>query len=390
MLCVPHHLSFFSDGVSDDARRRRVCGGAVLGFPREPFLICICAVHAAAFASIRTQLRGLYDTQTWFALLLPRCTVFSAVLAACSSSWQLCASFLNQGTAPRRHLVPGSDSRCGSLSLTTTVVNTVGSMRIFTNNAGTLSVLAQSFQQSLPPFAVSTYYSTEKYRVTSAYGLFRTMPGVGTVQLDNGQRLDRSYHFQYKPGDVDPAPRLVVRAWTDKCGLPRWAATHDAPWLLRLMEGSPDVRELLDATRVPFPDTPPDAIRAQLFYYDFTWLKRASNQAAKIVNNSSEQQQRPSVVDEDLYARRWPRSCRSTGPSRHLPSFRRRSAHLPGAAACSAAMDWSENPAGIVANGARNRRRLGDNARWTSGRDDPLSASLRVGTRGGARQYARW
>ncbi|KAE8972497.1 hypothetical protein PR003_g26867 [Phytophthora rubi] len=32
----------------------------MLHFPREPFLICLCGVYAAAFASIRTQIRGLY------------------------------------------------------------------------------------------------------------------------------------------------------------------------------------------------------------------------------------------------------------------------------------------------------------------------------------------
>ncbi|KAH7470939.1 hypothetical protein KRP22_003187 [Phytophthora ramorum] len=32
----------------------------MLRFPRDSFLICLCVVYAAAFASIRAQVRGLY------------------------------------------------------------------------------------------------------------------------------------------------------------------------------------------------------------------------------------------------------------------------------------------------------------------------------------------
>ncbi|KAG6613062.1 lipase maturation factor 2-like [Phytophthora cinnamomi] len=35
----------------------------MLRFPRERFLICICGVYAVAFASIRTQVRGLYGEE---------------------------------------------------------------------------------------------------------------------------------------------------------------------------------------------------------------------------------------------------------------------------------------------------------------------------------------
>ncbi|KAH7470941.1 hypothetical protein KRP22_003185 [Phytophthora ramorum] len=145
------------------------------------------------------------------------------------------------------------------------------------------------------------------------------MTGVGTVELDNGQRISvvarpeiilegtkdggqtwKAYHFKYKPGDVMSAPR-VVAPFHPRLDWQMWFAGlgdyQSSPWLVhfvaKLLEGSPDVKELLDVTRDPFADAPPDAIRAQLYYYDFTRLNTSWNQAtptAKILDNSSDPQ----------------------------------------------------------------------------------------------------
>ncbi|POM80426.1 Lipase maturation factor 2, partial [Phytophthora palmivora] len=256
------------------------------------------------------------DTQTWLALILPRCTVFSAVLVVCSSCWQIMHSF-----SPSRHSgMPTFRSRSRlALRLIYLLTTTVASIWIFTSSVATLSVLDQSFQQSLPSFVFSTYSLTEKYSITSAYGLFRRMTGVGTVQLDNGQRFSvvarpeiilegtddggltwKAYHFKYKPGDVTSAPRLVA-PFHPRLDWQMWFAAlgdyHGAPWLVhlvaKLLKGSPDVKDLLDTTHDPFPDTPPDAIRAQLYYYDFTRLNASWNRAlprAKILGNNSDPQ----------------------------------------------------------------------------------------------------
>ncbi|KAI9984574.1 hypothetical protein PInf_005934 [Phytophthora infestans] len=205
------------------------------------------------------------------------------------------------------------------LQLIYLLTTTVASVWVFTSSVVTLSVLDQSFQQSLPSFAISAYYSTEKYRFTSAYGLFRTMTGVGTVQLDNGHQVSvvarpeiilegtqdggltwTPYHFKYKPGDMNTAPRLIA-PFHPRLDWQMWFAAlsdyHSAPWLVhlvaKLLEGSRDVKELLDTTRDPFPDAPPDAIRAQLYYYDFTRLDTLWNQAlptTKILDNSNDPQ----------------------------------------------------------------------------------------------------
>lgn len=66
MWCVVHTRYF---RVTFLARRRYYCSpsptaldsvAAMLRFPRDRFLICLCGVYYAAFASIRSQVRGLY------------------------------------------------------------------------------------------------------------------------------------------------------------------------------------------------------------------------------------------------------------------------------------------------------------------------------------------
>ncbi|KAF4319681.1 hypothetical protein BBO99_00006317 [Phytophthora kernoviae] len=157
------------------------------------------------------------------------------------------------------------------------------------------------------------------YRATNAYGLFRTMTGVGTVQLENGHRFSvvarpeiilegtkdggvtwKAYHFKYKPGEVTATPRLVA-PFHPRLDWQMWFAAlgdyQGAPWLVhlvaKLLEGSHDVKELLDTTQDPFVDGPPDAIRAQLYYYDFTRLNTSWNRAiptAKILEDDSDAQ----------------------------------------------------------------------------------------------------
>ncbi|KAG3113574.1 hypothetical protein PI124_g7586 [Phytophthora idaei] len=291
-FCVYTWLEVFEMTTQDDKRR-------------NSFLELLLATRIRLLPTVEA-------TQAWLTLILPRCTVFSAVLVVFSSCWQVLRSFAHSGqsSTARKRLV---------LRLIYLLTASAASVWVFTSSVVTLSVLDQSFQQSLPSFVISTYYSTEKYRITSAYGLFRTMTGVGTVQLGNGQHVSvvarpeiilegtkdggltwKAYHFKYKPDDVGSAPRLVA-PFHPRLDWQMWFAAlgdyHSAPWLVhlvaRLLEGSHDVKGLLDTTRDPFPDSPPPAIRAQLYYYDFTRLNTSWNQAlptAKILDNSSDPQ----------------------------------------------------------------------------------------------------
>ena len=115
-------------------------------------------------------------------------------------------------------------------------------------------------------------------RTVNSYGLFavmtRTRPEIEVEGSDDGVTW-RPYEFRWKPGDLKrrPAfvaphqPRLDWQMWFAALGNYR-----GNPWfmnfLLRLLEGSPEVLGLLPEN--PFPDRPPRYIRAVLYEYHFT------------------------------------------------------------------------------------------------------------------------
>ena len=117
------------------------------------------------------------------------------------------------------------------------------------------------------------------WRSMNAYGLFAVMtterPEIEVEGSLDGETWE-TYHFRWKPGEVDRAPRFCIPH------LPRldwqmWFAAlsgdcRTQPWFLaferRLLEGSPEVLALLGNN--PFPDGPPRLVRARLYRYRFT------------------------------------------------------------------------------------------------------------------------
>jgi hypothetical protein len=100
----------------------------------------------------------------------------------------------------------------------------------------TLSTLDGLFQSSLLPFVASVYLSTARFRVTSTYGLFRRMTGVGTFEIGSQQSSVvarpeiiiegtdgrgttwRPLHFRFKPGDVHAPPAWRLHFSPDSTG----------------------------------------------------------------------------------------------------------------------------------------------------------------------------
>ena len=118
----------------------------------------------------------------------------------------------------------------------------------------------------------------EPLRSANGYGLFRVMT-TERVEIviegsDDGVTW-RPYEFRYKPGDparrpgfVEPhQPRLDWQMW-----FAALSSYDQTPWLqpflIRLLQGAPDVVALLG--RNPFPDHPPAYVRAQAYDYHFT------------------------------------------------------------------------------------------------------------------------
>ncbi len=108
------------------------------------------------------------------------------------------------------------------------------------------------------------------------YGLFAVMttsrPEIVIEGSDDAVEW-REYGFRYKPGDLDRPPRWSA-PHQPRLDWQMWfAALGPAPpwffyFLLRLLEGSPDVRALLECD--PFPEHPPKYVRALLYDYHFT------------------------------------------------------------------------------------------------------------------------
>jgi lipase maturation factor 1 len=116
------------------------------------------------------------------------------------------------------------------------------------------------------------------FEIVNTYGLFAVMTTSRTeivIEGSNDGSTWQLYEFRYKPGDVhrrppwiEPhQPRLDWQMWFAALGDYR-----SDPWILHflgaLLEGSPDVLDLLAYN--PFPDRPPQYIRATLYEYRFS------------------------------------------------------------------------------------------------------------------------
>jgi len=116
------------------------------------------------------------------------------------------------------------------------------------------------------------------FGIVNTYGLFAVMtttrPEIIVQGSSDGETwLD--YEFPYKPGNLKRGPRWVAphqprldwQMWF--AALSNWRAS---PWfvnfMVRLLEGSPDVLRLLDHN--PFPTAPPKFVRAVIYEYSFT------------------------------------------------------------------------------------------------------------------------
>ena len=134
------------------------------------------------------------------------------------------------------------------------------------------------FRGSMPRPAAYMIGWIAPFGVVNTYGLFAVMTTSRheiIVEGSNDGQTWLAYDFKYKPGDLKrpPAwvqphqPRLDWQMWFAALGNyqnNRWFIN----FMLRLLEGSPDVLALL--ARNPFPSAPPRYIRAEIYEYAFT------------------------------------------------------------------------------------------------------------------------
>lgn len=119
-------------------------------------------------------------------------------------------------------------------------------------------------------------------KLTSSYGLFRSMTGVGgrpEVILEGTNNLHgawQEYQFKYKPGNISVAPEFLL-PHQPRLDWQMWFAAlgsyNNNPWLLslvyRLLEGRQEVLDLLNPAS-PFTTSPPKYLRAKLYKYHYT------------------------------------------------------------------------------------------------------------------------
>src|SRR5438445_11366619 len=133
--------------------------------------------------------------------------------------------------------------------------------------------------QSRPPGRLANFYEQlEAFRIVNGYGLFRVMTkDRGEIVIEgSADGINWApYEFKWKQGDVERAPGWLARH-QPRLDWQMWFAALETPeqnpWLIglivRLLEGSRDVTALL--AHNPFPDKPPNYIRAMFYRYRFT------------------------------------------------------------------------------------------------------------------------
>ena len=142
-----------------------------------------------------------------------------------------------------------------------------------------LETVARLFRlENLPRPALQLLRLASPLRTVNSYGLFAVMtttrPEI-VVEGSNDGVTWLPYEFKWKPGELKRRPAFVA-PHQPRLDWQMWfAALSDyrrEPWfmnfLVRLLQGSPEVLALLQKN--PFPDPPPRSVRAVLYEYRFT------------------------------------------------------------------------------------------------------------------------
>ncbi|HVO96603.1 MAG TPA: lipase maturation factor family protein [Bryobacteraceae bacterium] len=140
----------------------------------------------------------------------------------------------------------------------------------------TLGVLRGVEMLTGESFALVRY--TAPFQIVNSYGLFAVMTTMRPEIVIEGSMDGETwtpYPFRYKPGDLSKAPRWV-EPHQPRLDWQMWFAAmgnyRENPWFVsfavRLLEGSAEVRDLLDAD--PFHGRAPQYVRAEVYDYSFT------------------------------------------------------------------------------------------------------------------------
>jgi hypothetical protein len=229
------------------------------------------------------------ETQAWIALVLPRMIIGSFCVIFVSGLWQMLIVFISHRNG------------CTVKQILYLIWTLCISVHVFVASTMTFSTLDHSFQEKLlfsSNIFKNAYVLTEKFHVVHPYGLFRRMTGIGKLKnegemilarpeiilektFDQGQTW-KEFSFHYKPGDLFTSPRRAM-PFQPRLDWQMWFAALEedyqkAPWLVhlidKLLENTKEVKALLDLSKQQQQqeeeESSPQAIRAVLYYYDYT------------------------------------------------------------------------------------------------------------------------
>ncbi|CAH3106819.1 unnamed protein product [Pocillopora meandrina] len=157
--------------------------------------------------------------------------------------------------------------------------------------------ISHSAKSNLWPVISRWRQKTDSFELVNAYGLFRSMTGVGgrpEVIIEGSNHPEGpwlEYHFHYKPGNVSESPPLVA-PHQPRLDWQIWFAALGSyeynPWFVhlvyRLLQGQQDVLDLL--AKNPFPRKPPTYIRARHYKYHYTELPKNISSVSDILHNN--------------------------------------------------------------------------------------------------------
>jgi len=138
--------------------------------------------------------------------------------------------------------------------------------------------IARSFQpRPVDSTSMSVYAVTKALGISTPLGIFATIttsrPEVVIEGSEDGVSW-KEYEFHYRPGPLDRSPPFIA-PFQPRIDWQLWfaglATYHPNPWfdnfMNRVLEGSPNV--LAFFSKNPFPDKPPNYLRASRYEYEF-------------------------------------------------------------------------------------------------------------------------
>ncbi|KAK2167805.1 hypothetical protein NP493_1259g00035 [Ridgeia piscesae] len=277
------------------------CCSFVFSVDRRSYLsgsLTICSF----FKSLRSTIRGMtmpdvfvfYQSGKCHCYLLESCTIMASgkchcyLLESCTIMAVCClfsislvcfrpptgAIYCNRATDETTTCARGEEATLSEHTLQTDKFLWLVSQVDFTE-------IEQQSYQNVWPVLHRWHAHTNRFHMTSSYGLFRMMTGVGgrpEVIIEGSDYLEKGwkeYEFLYKPGNVSRRPPIVA-PHQPRLDWQMWFAAlgsyNHNPWLVnlvyRLLNNQPEVLALMGKN--PFPNKPPKYIRANLYHYHYT------------------------------------------------------------------------------------------------------------------------